>query len=50
VDVVFTLISIFASKKVEGRFIVEKYGFILFDERICMPDCLIFADIVISIY
>ena len=50
VDVVFTLIGVFTSRRVDPAFIIQKYGFILFSDRIKEPDCLIFADIVLEIY
>lgn len=50
VDIIFTLIQIFVNRKVETEFIVQKYSFILFSDRIQQPDCQIFSDIVIDIY
>jgi hypothetical protein len=38
------------NKKVETDFIVQKYAFILFSDRIQQSDCFIFADIVLNIY
>jgi hypothetical protein len=42
--------QIFVNRKVETEFIVQKYGFILFSDRIQQADCQIFSDIVIDIY